>query len=485
MIETKTTCGRRRALLAGLCGLGLGLMACEDRRPRERSVRDILTDVSPDEMLDLLARRLRDGLPPAELVAAMHALALADVVPAKTFRGPHHILLCLHPVLAVRGLVQNESERDLPLLWAAAFLRDAREQPDRPSMALLEASALPAPDAAPRELATALEAFDSPRADRAAAAMARSDQTTALEQILLRFGSHDFREIGHKMIHAVQGTTGLSPGPKAELAYRSIALTLSLRDDTVGLEPDGTWGRAKALSSRAHPAGRYDDEAVRVLLGALRVASPADAMEEARTWRERGASADSLFDAVSLFAAELMFNHPTGVEAMHAVTSAEADRSAHRRLHASSDRTLNLLQAVARAVTFRDYVAYRAIRAGVLPASSMRIEALEPVPTGAEGIDGIMAGLGAPSPQERARIAAQILAVASATGAGERLLDASARAIPTRVANVHDFKLAIAVKVEHGRIAEAWRPRYLAACSSRLCGSERPRWALADRLMRG
>jgi hypothetical protein len=483
MNDDNATLRRRRALQLGLCGLALGLAGCDDRRPRERSVREILTEVPPGEMLDLLARRLREGLSPAALVEAMHALALADVVPARTFRGPHHILLCLHPVLAVRGLVRSERERDLPLLWAAAFLRDAREQPDRPSMAPLEASTLPSASAAAGELTRALEEFDATRADRAAAVMARSHQTAALEQTLLRFGSHDFREIGHKMIHAVQGTGAVLPGPDAELAYRSIALTLTLRDDAVGYDPDGTWARAQGFAARDLPDGRYHDEAVRALLGVLRMASPADALDAALAWRERGASADAIFDAVSLFCAELMFNHPTGVEAMHAVTSAEADRAAHRRLERPADRTLNLLQAVARSVTFRDYAGYHALRLGRPAASSMRIEALEPAALVPGGIEAIVASLGASSIDERARSAAQTLRFASEPGAGERLIDASAREVPTRVANVHDFKLTIAVKEEYGRIAEAWRPRYLAACSSRLCGSARPRWTLADRLM--
>jgi hypothetical protein len=480
--------GRRRALMMGAATMAFTFSGCtrgsgqhDSRALDPAALEALLLGGSRDEALIKLARELRRGASTTALRRAVHDVGVREVVPTDTFRGPHHILICLHAAACIEAAVGDGRERILPVLWAAGFLRDALEQQNRPRHRVLEPRSLPEPDAAARALATALDAFDGRRAEEAVAALCRSHRAPVAAQVLLHYGSRDFREIGHKIIHVVEGTCRLPSSADVELCYRSVAQTLALRDEAEGYDADGSWPvNRRRAQARLEPGGHHGEATAR-LLATMRSADPIDASGEALEWRARGASADAVLDAVDLFAAELMFNNPTSVEALHAVTSAHADRVAIGALDDPQQQTLHLLQSVARAIAFRDYVRFWTSKGRPAPASAISIESIEPI-VGADA-ESVAAGFGSQTTADRLDVARRALAAsASAAGAGA-LLRAGHHNAALRIQNVHDFKLATAVADVASRIAPAWRARYLAACSARLCGAWQPRWALADALM--
>lgn len=435
-----------------------------------------------DEALIKLARALRGGgLGTPALRRAVHDLGVREVVPLETFRGPHHILVCLGAATFMETALGNSRERFLPLLWAAGFLRDGMDQKNRPRHRVLELRSLPEDSAAAGALTKALEDFDGPRAEGAVAALCRTQRSPVAAQIMLHYGARDFREIGHKIIHVVEGTQRLPSGADRELAYRSVALTLCLRDAAEGYDADSAWPVNRERARVNLEPGRYDNEAITRLLAAMRTADPIDASAEALAWRSRDASAESIMDAVDLFGAELMFNNPTSVEALHAVTSAHADRTALLALEDPRHRAIHLLQSVARAVSFRDYVRFWTSKGRPPAASAMVIESLESSPLG--DIEDLASGFGSATTPARMDVARRTLAAASVDAGALRLLHACHRSAALRTQNIHDLKLSAAVAETAGRLAPGWRARYLAACSARLCGDAQPRWALADALM--
>jgi hypothetical protein len=440
-----------------------------------------LGEGSRGEMLVALARRLRRGLSTAELRRELHDVAVREVVPLHTFDGHHHTLVCQHAVASVEADVAVDRERALPVLWAAGLLHDALRDGDGARDIERELPPLPPSSEAERSLASALEAFDGARARAAVAALCRSGRIATAAKALLRAGSRDFREIGHKMIHVVEGSLRSPRGADTERCLRSVALTLCLRDEPEGYDADGPFRANSERAAERLEEGRRSDEGVAHLLAAMRIAAPTDAAAEALALRRRGASALSVLDAVDVFAAELMFNNPTSVEALHAVTSAHADRTAMAAHDDPHARTLAVLQAVSRVVTFRDYVRHWVSRGRPAAASAVEIETMEPV--GSTDVDGVASGFGAATTADRVDVARRALAIAGSEAGAEHLLRASRRRIPTRAQDVHDFKLATAVKDVSRRIAPAWRARYVAACSARLCGDGGPRWDLADTLM--
>src|SRR5262249_10885881 len=89
--------------------------------------------------------------------------------------------------------------------------------------------ALPAPDKAAGELASALGVWDGERAGRAAAAMARNGLASDAFVMLWRYGARDYSDIAHKAIYVAnaQRTLRALGWQHAEPVLRSLVLSLS------------------------------------------------------------------------------------------------------------------------------------------------------------------------------------------------------------------------------------------------------------------
>jgi hypothetical protein len=464
---------RRSVLLAGLALAGLP-WGCAP----SRAASDIATLLeSPrEQLLERLAERLAAGLAPSELIAAIHGVALRQIVAGEMFSKEHHVLLCLHPALRVSERLSGE-QRTWPLLWAADYLAWARQSAGEPLRPL------PAPLAG-GELGRALEAFDGPAAEQAAAAMWRAGKREALVALLLRYASRDFRDIGHKVIQVAQGlatlrATGWAHG---EEAVRSMAITLSLHGEEDGHDPDATWSSNQARAQVPWGPGQPGEDGVVGLLATFRTASPDQAAHEAMERLQRGLSPQSVWDAVHLAAAELMFDHPTGVEALHSVTATNAARTTFEESPSESDRRLILLQSVSRIVDFRIYVEHWAAARQRPALSSLHLDTLGPLAP--PSLEALLAGLGGSDTGARLRTAGEALGWARrAPQGGQRLLGGVLGLLPSRAGlDTHDYKLAVAVMEDYGRISEEWRGKYLAGCTSRLCGSGRGMGELYGRL---
>jgi hypothetical protein len=473
---------RRSVLLAGLALAGLPWGCAPSRAAPDLAA--LLVSTPRERLLERLSERLGAGLAPAELLAAMHGVALRELVARELFSKEHHALLCLHPALQVSERLSG-ARRTWPLLWAADYLAWARERAGEPLQPLAP-DELPAAPQAREALARALEASDGPAAERAAAAMSRAGQREALVALLLRYASRDFRDIGHKVIQVASGLAVLraTGWAHAEEAARSMALTLSLRAAEEGHDPDATWLANQARAEPSWGTGTSREEAVPELLAAFRQASPDQAAQEALSWLQRGLSPQSVWDAVHLSAAELMFNHATGVEALHSVTASHAARTTWEASPSESDRRLILLQSVSRIVDFRVYVEHWAAVRQRPALSSLRLDTLAPLPPPPEPLEALLAQLGAPTAEARQQTASETLGwVGGSRERGQLLLDRVLEELPMRAGlDTHDYKLAVAVREDHGRISPGWRARYLAGCTARLCGSGRSRGELAERL---
>jgi hypothetical protein len=220
------------------------------------------------------------------------------------------------------------------------------------------------------------------------------------------------------------------------------------------------------------------------LLATLRQATPVDAADAVVEALNRGVAVASVWDAMFLSGAELMFNNPTGIEALHAVTASNAAHSAFLAARDDATRRLLVLQNAARVADFHRYTAAWAIRRNRSPTHALAIEELEPSAVAADpqqALDDIFADVGlAPS---RMRAAQKTLGYLAADPArADRLTARAAENAITRATDTHDVKIWAAAYQDHARISPAWRAPYLAACTARFRGDAEPRNALADRL---
>lgn len=480
---------RRFFLGAGLAALGS--VACRDRSPQrrspppeppappERSLVELIVESDRERLLEDLAPRLA-GLTPARLLAALQVAATRHVVPRESFSKEHHVLICGHGALGVSGHTAP-ARRWAPALWLVDYFKWAQSQaPARSTLAVEPAAALPASDQAARAFVDAVESFDGPRAEAAVVALERAGRRGEAIELLLRYGSRDLRHIGHKAIYVATalGAADTIGWDEPEAVLRSIAMTLALHYQEPGRDLDGAWAVSRAESATVPagtPPGASARAAVIELMSILRSAPPPDAVRAAAAMWRRGTTPQSLWDAMTLSSAELMFRHPSSIEALHAVTASNAAGAAYRRTGADDTRRLLLLQNVARVADFHGYAAHWAVKRGRPAMFDLALETLEPAPPdAADPLADVFAEIGGDA-AARMRAAGKTLGylTSDATHAA-RFAARAADTVIARAADTHDFKLLAAALEDHSHLSPEWRAHYLAGCTARLRGTAEP-----------
>jgi hypothetical protein len=485
----------RRTVLKGgaaaLGVLGLGALGCRGGSvpppPRSQLVElaDLIATAPRDQVLEQLAPRLA-GVTPATLLAALRAAATRHVVPRSSLDKTHHALLCLASVHVLADHL-SQADRWQPALWAVDYFKwaqSALEEPDRaPLPALADGAPLPPAAAAARAFEDAIESFDGGRAELALAALLRAGRRDVAIELLLKFGSRDLRHIGHKAIYVANALATLDAfgAHGEEEVLRSVALALGLHYTDPPRDLDGTWAQSRAAGATLGPdwqratAPEREDAVVSELLAVLRSATPGAAVAAAADALRRGAGARAIWDAQLASSAELLFNHPTGVEALHAVTASNAAHAAFRRTRDDATRRLLVLQNAARVADFHAYAAHWAVKRKRPAMFTLRIEELEPLAADvAEPVAAIFASIGG-DPPARLRAAQQTLAYVAADPAhASRLAGHAASTVVARAVDTHDLKLLVAAIQDHAHLSPRWRNRYLAACTARFVGTSAP-----------
>jgi hypothetical protein len=479
----------RRDVLAlgalGIGALGIGALGCRGRgggpSPSaggasagemvrvDPSLVELIEQTDRDQLLERLTPRLA-GLAPSTLLAALRVAATRRVVPRSSFSKEHHALLCGYSVHSLAGHLSPQ-QRWHPALWAVDYFKWAQTELAASSPERLEplvASQLPPAGAAARAFEDAIESFDGARAEAALTSLHRAGRRDVALELLLRYGSRDFRHIGHKAIYVSTALRAFDAfgWDSAEDVLRSIALTLALHYNDPARDLDGAWAKNLATSQTLGPdwhRGADNLRAVIELLGVLRSAWPDDASAAVALSLRRGLSPRSAWDAMFASSAELMFNYPTGIEALHAVTASNAAHTAYLRTRDDATRRLLLLQNAGRVADFHRYAAHWAQKRGVPAMFQLHIDELSPLaPTPNEPLTDIFA-------------AQKTLAYLSADPShASRFATHAAATVTARATDTHDLKLLAAALEDHDRISPPWRARYLAACTSRLRGTTSP-----------
>ena len=318
-------------------------------------------------LLDALAMRISAGLEPLQLLGALAVATCQEVSPYPNVGFKYHAVMMLRSV--EQSMVAMPKQRAwLPLLWTADYFRAASAQQDRikpwtlwPLTEAPRSVATPGPAA----LVGALNAWDVERADLATAALLAAGHTTSALQTLMLHAARDFRAIGHKPIAAANAYRLVSVlgEPVALPVARSLALAVQNPEGDANPahhahSADRDWQANQALAAKLPPdwqGGRDDLAAARTMLQELRTATSEQAARTAVRLLADNVSAHTVWEAVMMFAAELILRR-NNIVALHASTTANAMHYCY--LVANEDRAqrLLLLQSVAFMVGFRTIV---------------------------------------------------------------------------------------------------------------------------------
>ncbi|MDE0420546.1 MAG: hypothetical protein OXK76_06615 [Gammaproteobacteria bacterium] len=431
----------------------------------------LLVDTPRESVLDALAMRIRAGLKPQQLLGALAVATCREVSPYPNVGFKYHAVMMLRSV--EQSMVAMSKERAwLPLLWTADYFKAASAQQDR----IEPWSLRPLPEgprsigmSEPGALVDALVVWDPERADVATAAMVAAGQTRAALQTLMLHASRDFRAIGHKPIAAANAHRLVSTLGEPVAAPLARSLALAVQNTEGDANPargvhsaDRDWQANQALAAKLPPEwqdGTDSISAARTLLQELRTGTSEQAAGAASQLLADQVSAHTVWEAVMMFAAELILRR-NNIVALHASTTANAMHYCY--LAADDDRAkrLQLLQAVAFMVRFRSMVE-RDPR-----TRDRRIDAIDPAP--AADVDEIFQTLG----RSRVNAVRQALGWLEA-GGDAAVLGARARWYATlKNRGTHDIKFTEAMLENYRWLRLPWRDALLAASLMYANGSD-------------
>ncbi len=429
---------------------------------RDGEIAQLLIDTPRQSLLDALIARIRGGLRPAELLRGLAIAGGREVSPYPHVGFKYHAVMMLRSVeLSVAGM--PDERRWLPLLWTADYFKAASAQEDRVrpwSLPVIGESSVKRGDAS--TLAAALVAWDRDAADRATRDMVAGGQARSALQTLMLHAARDFRTIGHKTIAAANAdrlyVAFRSDSLLAEPLVRSLAL--AVQNPEGNADParhehlaDRDWKANQSIAAglrRDWRRGRDDVSAARTLLQELRTASSEQAVAAAVDLLGAGVSADTVWEAVSMFAAELVLRR-NNIVAVHANTTAEAMRYCYTASDRDAARRLLLLQAVAFMPRFRELTAPRA------KTRNRRIDAIEPL--AAESVGEIFDTLG----RSRYSAVRQAFGWLDAGRDPVALADRLRWYATLKNTGTHDIKFIEAMLENYRQLRFPWRDGLLAA----------------------
>jgi len=452
-------------------------------RPEIEPLVRLLEDTPRSRLLEEVGARVRQGVAYQDLLAALMLAGVRNIQPRPSVGFKFHAVLVVNSA-HLASLSAPDSERWLPLFWALDYFKvaQARDVAEGDwTMAPVEEARVPPPHRAKKAFVEAMDSWDEEAADAAAAALARDAGAHEIFELLCRYGSRDFRDIGHKAIYVANGwrTLQVIGWQHAEPILRSLAYALLRHegDNPAGRDADADRPGRENLE-RMHRiraqwlAGSRDEAASASFLESLRSGAAGEVCDEAVNLINSGTHPQSLWDALFEAAAELLMRRP-GIVALHAVTCANALYFAYRKASDDDTRRLLLLQGAAFLPLFRgDPSELRSVSLEDLDASPEASGDFE------GGLDEVFAQVGR-DPASAARMARAWLGGGGAAG---DFVDTARRLVFLKGTNSHDYKFSSAVLEDFHHIAPGRRERFLAASVYNLRGSSAPDNDLAARI---
>ncbi|MEO8352675.1 MAG: hypothetical protein ABI680_13150 [Chthoniobacteraceae bacterium] len=431
----------------------------------------LLEDTPRDQAIEKVAERIRSGTSYREILAALFLAGVRNVQPRPVGFKFHAVLVVNSAHLA--SLASADSERWLPILWAIDQFKSSQEADVKQgdwTMASLDDSSLPPAHQARAAFITAMDAWDESAADNAVAALARTASTDDLFELFARYGSRDFRDIGHKAIYVANSFRCLEVigWHHAEPVLRSLAYALLDRSGDGGnpaqsdfaADRPGRENLELVTTVRDHWwDGKPSADATRELLALTRQESSRDVSALVVKQLNDGVAPQSIFDALFCGAGELLMRAP-GILALHAMTCTNALHYAWQRVRDDQTRKLILLQNAAFLPLFR----------GNRSGEGVRIDELEALPAQAGGNDAV-AKIFADISSDRLAASREILGYLQANSDPRPFAETARRLIFLKGTNAHDYKFSSAVLEDYQHLSPPWRDYVLASSAFNLRGS--------------
>ena len=476
---------RTGAATGALCGLGVGSLLSDLRpvcaeeaqlnpdvvrfNPEIEPLVRFLEDTPRERLLEETGARIKQGLSYRELVAALLLAGVRNIQPRPVGFKFHAVLVVNSAHLA--SLASPDSERWLPIFWALDNFKAAQAQDVKEGDWTLrqgDEARVPAAQQAKEAFIAAMENWDESAADAAVSGLVRGASAHEVFELFCRYGSRDFRDLGHKAIYVANSWRMLQSigWHHAEPVLRSLAYGLLDRGgDTnpakADLPADRPGRRNLELRDKIRAdwlGGKASSEATVEMLRTVRQGSAADTSAKVLELLNQGVAPRSIWDALFDGAGELLIREP-GIRSLHAVTCTNALHFAWQHCASDATRRYLLLQSAAFLPLYRGNSREKA-----------RIDELEgtaPQSSGREALEEIFAEIS----KDRMSAARKLLAWLRDNPRANDFIDGARTLIFLKGRDAHDYKFSSAVLEDYQHVSPAWRDRYLAASVFNLHGS--------------
>jgi hypothetical protein len=453
---------------------------CPDIEPLVR----LIEDTGRDKLLEAIGTRIKNGLSYREVLAGLLLAGVRNVQPRPNVGFKFHAVLVVNSAHQA-ALAGPERERWLPLFWALDNFKSAQATNLKESgwrMKPANDAKVPSPAHVRSAFVRAMDSWDEEAADAAVAGLARTATAGELFDLFAKYGSRDFRDIGHKIIYVANAFRVLEVigWQHAEPILRSLAFALLKHDGKNPSKEDLDADRpgrknADRVANPANPRFSLDKpnpEATKELLKLLRTATADEMGADVAHRIDFGNRASEVWDGLFCGAGELLMRQP-GIVGLHTLTTLNAMHYCARTTGDRDLRKLLLLQAASFLPLFRDAMKARGkVGDAKIDELSVRDE------NGEFTVRDVFAELS--KNKEKAASTALSVLKADRTKAKD-LIDEGRRLIFLKGTDSHDYKFSSSVMEDASFVSPEWRDRFLAASLFWLKGSETPDSPLVKR----
>jgi len=423
----------------------------------------LIETTSREKVFDKIVARIQSGISYQQLLSAVFLAGIRNIQPRPVGFEFHCVLSINSAHLAAQAA--SDGDRWLALFWAVDNFKQSQAVKQKKgawAMPRLSEGKTPSPLQARKAFINAMDSWDPEGADPAIAVLARTAGANELLELFTRYGSRDFRDIGHKAIYVANAFRTLNTigWRHAEPVLRSITFAL-LHIDAGNpakndLEPDRPWRDNLESAKKIREgwqSGKITPEATNEILAIQRSGSVKEVCDKVVELLNREVDPASIWDGLFITAGELLMRQ-RGIVALHSMTSLNALHWLYQTSGTDETRRLLMLQAAAFTSLFRRALGRPALQ-GVNIDAIERVENQEPI-----AIDDIFAN----ASKDRLTATRQVLSVLHKdANNADAIIAAGRRLVFNKGRDSHDYKFSSAIMEDYYHITPHWRDRYLAS----------------------